>query len=203
MRKRNPIKQNLAKEILNEADEYYFLGEGEIGEVYYFFISNNLKIKTTFLKPGEYILKLEKYEKLSNKEKGYLRSLSDKRLIPRIYYNDNEIMIQSYFSGMTLKDFIILYNNDDSLIFLVLNEIAKKLAEWHCLSITHGDLNYNNILVNVKEKDIQLIDPVANCKLPISSDITSIKKIFYYFYNTDKHETYINFFLEKYNNYLK
>lgn len=203
MQKRNPIKQNLAKEILNEADEYRFLGEGEIGEVYYFFISKNLKIKTTFLKPGEYILKLEKYEKLSNKEKGYLRSLSDKRLIPRIYYNDNEIMIQSYFSGMTLKDFIILYNNDDSLIFLVLNEIAKKLAKWHYLAIIHGDLNYTNILVNVKEIDIQLIDPVADCKLPISSDIISIKKIFYYFYNIDKYEKYINFFLKKYNNYLK
>jgi len=203
MRKRNPIKQKLAKEILSEADEYNFLGEGAIGEVYYFILNDNLKIKSTTLRPGEYILKIEKYNRLYNKEKGYLRSLSDKRLIPRIYYNDNEIMIQSYFSGMTLKDFLILYKNDDFLIFSVLNEIARKLSKWHYLSITHGDLNYNNILVNTKEIDVQLIDPVTNCKLPISSDVNSIKKIFYYFYDTNKYETYINFFLEKYNNYLK
>lgn len=51
--------------------------------------------------------------------------------------------------------------------------------------------------------DIQLIDPVADCKLPISSDIANLKKIFYYYYNIDKYEKYITFFLEKYNNYLK
>lgn len=158
MLKRNPIKQKLAKEILSEADDYDFLGEGGLGEAYYFIITDNLKIKSTVLKSGEYVLKIQKrsadyYDEDNIK---YLNTLSSKKLIPRIYYIDKEIMISDY-KGESL--YYILKNNKKYNLDKIFYNIGKELSKWKKSDFTHGDLSDCNIVIDDKN-NVTFIDPI-------------------------------------------
>ena len=129
-----------------------------MGEAYYFIISNNLKIKSTVLKPGEYVLKIQKRpaDYYEDDDIEYLNILSSKKLIPHVYYIDHEMMILDY-KGKSLYD--ILKNNKRYNLNKIFYNIGKELAKWKKYDFTHGDLSDGNIVIDDKNNVI-FIDPI-------------------------------------------
>lgn len=154
MRIKNPEYKYLAENILKESDDFEFLAEGVEGETYYFIISNKIMIKNVTLLPGEYILKIAlqyfNYDNLL-----YLAKLSEKDLIPKIYYYDDVYIIMEYIEGKTLKTYRDTYSKK---IYDIFYNIGKKLRTWHDLGYWHTDLSSRNILIDKKE-NVYFIDP--------------------------------------------
>ncbi len=156
-KRKNPYHENLASIILSESEDYKFLAEGSYGEVYYFYVDNDIKIYDVFLKKGKYILKINWLDEIHNIER--FNNLSKLGLIPKIYYNNGNITIMCYFEGMSFIK--ILKNRDmytNAFIRKVLKNIIKEKNKWTDFDQYHGDLHANNIMVNEKG-DVIFIDP--------------------------------------------
>lgn len=115
---------------------------------------------------GKYILKNITKEEISNKDITLLKSLSDSKLIPKIYFIDKNKIIMDYFDGITLQDYLKKYKLSEKLY----QKIRKLVFKWHRLGYAHGDLallfsSKNNKLIGaenllVGDKEIILIDPL-------------------------------------------
>lgn len=116
---------------------------------------------------GKYILKNITKEEISNKDITLLKSLSDSKLIPKIYFIDKNKIIMDYFDGLTLQDYLKKYKLSEKLY----QKIRKLVFKWHRLGYAHGDLallfsSKNNKLIGgaenllVGDKEIILIDPL-------------------------------------------
>lgn len=157
---KNPYHETLADIILSESKNYKFLAEGSYGEVYYFYVDNDIKIYDIFLKKGSYVLKIHWLDEIHNIER--FDDLSKLGLIPKIYYNNGNITIMRYFEGISFLK--ILKNRDiysNSFIRKVLENIIEEKNKWTYLGEYHGDLHANNIMVNEKG-DVIFIDPSDN-----------------------------------------
>lgn len=154
--KRNPYEQDLAKDLLKESYYYEFLAEGNNGEVYYFILNKDTKIKHVNLKKGKYILKIN-WDLSSNIEQ--LIELSDLKLIPKIYYADEKISIMSYFEGVTFDK--ILEDYEKYPLEKIMKNIIHEFHKWKKAKASHGDIHEGNILVN-KKGNVIFIDPDYN-----------------------------------------
>ena len=118
------------------------------------------------LMSGKYILKNIVKEKISNKDINLLKSLSDSKLIPKIYFIDKNKIIMDYFDGITLQEYLKRYKLSEKLY----QKIRKLVFKWHRLGYVHGDLalffsNKTNKLVGAEnlligDNEITLIDPI-------------------------------------------
>jgi tRNA A-37 threonylcarbamoyl transferase component Bud32 len=118
------------------------------------------------LMSGKYILKNITKEKISNKDINLLKSLSDSKLIPKIYFIDKNKIIMDYFDGITLQEYLKRYKLSEKLN----QKIRKLVFKWHRLGYAHGDLallfsSKTNKLVGaenllISDKEIILIDPL-------------------------------------------
>lgn len=154
--KRNPYEQDLAKDLLKESYYHEFLAEGNNGEVYYFILDKDTKIKHVNLKKGKYILKIN-WGLSSNIEQ--LIELSDLKLIPKIYYADEKILIMSYFEGVTFDK--ILKEYEKYPLEKIMKNIIHEFDKWKKAKALHGDIHEGNILVN-KKGNVIFIDPDYN-----------------------------------------
>jgi tRNA A-37 threonylcarbamoyl transferase component Bud32 len=113
---------------------------------------------------GKYILKNITKEEISKKDIELLKSLSNLKLIPRIYLIDGKYIIMDYFEGVTLNVYLRTKVLSDRLITKIENLIKK----WHDLGFAHGDMALllkenkiiggGNLLID-KNNKIILIDP--------------------------------------------
>jgi len=158
-KRKNPKDSNarLAKEILNEADEYEYLTEGSEGEIFYFSISTPITADGHKLLSGKYVLKIFN-RPMTSRRLEFLSELSDKKLIPEIYVFDFNYLIMDYIDGKTLKS--VIENLSRSSKDLILKEIEKLISKWHKYKIGHGDLQTINIMISGKK--VYFIDPLAN-----------------------------------------
>lgn len=133
-------------------------------ELKLFKITNKQNIYGINLLPGKYILKDIRKEEISDKDINMLKSLSDLKLIPKIYFINNIKIIMDYFDGITLQDYLKKHKLSEKLY----QKIRKLVFKWHRLGYAHGDINLfeknkkylgmSNILISKKESII-LIDP--------------------------------------------
>lgn len=127
-------------------------------------VKNKRNILGIELSSGKYILKNIKKEEISNKDIELLKSLSNLKLIPKIYLIDKEYIIMDYFEGATLN----VYLRTNLLSDWLITKIKKLIEKWHELGFAHGDLALllkenkiiggGNLLIN-KNNEIILIDP--------------------------------------------
>lgn len=129
-------------------------------------VKNKRNILGIELSSGKYILKNMKKEEISNKDIKLLKSLSNLKLIPKIYLIDEKYIVMDYFNGMTLSKYLYNYTLSKNLYLT----IKKLIHKWHKLGYAHGDLallfaNKNNKLVGAdnlligRNNSIILIDP--------------------------------------------
>lgn len=126
-------------------------------------VKNKKTILGIELAIGKYILKNITKEEISNKDINLLKSLSDLKLIPKIYLITNKYIIMDYFEGVTLNVYLRTNLLSDQLII----KIKKLIEKWHDLGFAHGDLALTlsknkiigggNLLIN-KDNKIILID---------------------------------------------
>lgn len=127
----------------------------------------NIKIiNDVTLYSGKYILKDIRKEKISNKDINILKSLSDLKLVPKIYFIDKTKIIMEYFDGITLTQYLKNHKLSKELFL----KIQKLIRKWHRLGYAHGDLallfNKDNKLVGGdnlligKNNNLMLIDPI-------------------------------------------
>ena len=128
-------------------------------------VKNIKVINDVTLYSGKYILKDIRKEKISNKDINVSKSLSDLKLIPKIYFIDKNKIIMDYFDGITLTQYLKNHKLSKQLFL----EIQKLIRKWHRLGYAHGDLallfNKDNKLVGgdnllISDKEITLIDPI-------------------------------------------
>ena len=128
-------------------------------------VKNIKVINDVTLYSGKYILKDIRKEKISNKDINVLKSLSNLKLIPKIYFINQNKIIMDYFEGITLTQYLKNHNLSKQLFL----EIQKLIRKWHRLGYAHGDLallfNKDNKLVGgdnllISDKEITLIDPI-------------------------------------------
>lgn len=146
-KKRNPPDFDILSLIKN----HQFLTEGAEGLIYYFSTKSNMQINKITIPPGEYVIKLYKYShEITADYLKLLNDLSRNNLIPKVYVNNKNYMIQSYINGNILN----IKNLNKNLF----KKIEKLLTEWHDLGFYHGDLCPKNILISNKN-EIFFIDP--------------------------------------------
>lgn len=129
-------------------------------------VKNIKVIDDITLYSGKYILKDIRKEKILNKDINILKSLSDLKLIPKIYFINKNKMIMDYFDGVTLQDYLKKHKLSEKLYL----KIRKLVFKWHRLGYAHGDLallfsSKTNKLVGAEnlligDKEITLIDPI-------------------------------------------
>lgn len=129
-------------------------------------VKNTKIVHGITLMSGKYVLKNISKENITTKEINTLKSLSDLKLIPKIYFIDNDRMIMDYFDGITLQDYLKKYKLSKELY----QKIKYLILKWHKLGYAHGDLAIffdkknklvggENLLIG-KDKEIKLIDPI-------------------------------------------
>lgn len=155
IRRKNPIDNSKILDIL-EPYNLKYLAEGDHAEIFKFTLKNLLRIENILLKPGTYILKLQKEFKFSPKERTYFNKLSKLKLIPHIYIIEKDFIIMDYVKGKTLLELVeTLPPGRLSSLFL---KIGKTLNKWHDLNYSHGDMHIKNIMID-SNGEVILIDP--------------------------------------------
>jgi len=155
-KRRNPELDYVADQVLDNIS-YKYLAEGAYGETYFFTLDKNKRIKDVLLFPGDYVLKIflypydiDSFIDHSDKYIKHLKLLSNKGLIPKIYYIDRHMIIMDYIDGKTLEN-ITLSDPIISKMWIMLNK-------WHSYGFYHGDIKEENIMIN-KNGEIWFIDP--------------------------------------------
>lgn len=155
---KNPVKSHrqIVSKILSNASYWDYLSEGDFGDVYYFIVKNRFEFNKIAIKPGEYVLKIEKKNKYSPKLIERFEKLSNLNLIPKIYYMDDSIIIMKYIKGKELKKvFSELPKHKKEK---VIENIEDLIGKWHSKGEAHMDLIGRNILVD-KNLNVYFIDP--------------------------------------------
>lgn len=164
---------------------YKFLGEGGNAAVYkfklksskvlhplkYFDSDSNIKVK---LSPGEYVLKIETRGTYDSLEIKYFKELSDLKLIPKIHFIDDKIVIMDY-AGKSYAE--MGHKLSESKIKQIKDRLEKLLKKWHRLGYSHGDINEGNIVID--ETGVpSLIDPADPLSEFIETDLYELGLVF-------------------------
>lgn len=162
-RKKNPQKENLVRILLNNSDDYQFLGEGSEGEVYYFMLGEPLKLNKDILEEGEYVIKIYFDTELSENQIKYLQKLSNFNLIPKIFSISRNYIISQFINADSFSRVIKNSRRWSSERKLVYENIKNLISKWHSLGYAHEDLNPDNenILID-KKLNVYFIDPSIN-----------------------------------------
>lgn len=165
-KRKNPDTNKIKKFLLNfgNANQIQYLTSGCEGEIYIFFLNKK-----------KYVIKHYKSPLLKN-EIDYLKKLSDYKLIPEIFYIDNNYIISDYIEGKSLWE---IYNSQSRKYLLdIINKVIKILDKWHKLGFNHGDINSRNIMVSENEK-IYLIDPSLDPNVEDENNESIIEDLMY------------------------
>lgn len=101
----------------------------------------------------------------------YLKILSSKKLIPKIYKIDNDSILMDFFDGETLK----LTNSNLDKIF---HKISENCLSWHKENFFHGDLHEENILISKFNESVMFIDPNTEIEYRYKeNDLYSVNKL--------------------------
>lgn len=160
-KKRNPsIPQNI-RDLFHDDIEIKYLDSGAEADVYLIENIDDIIVDNYLLHSGKYILKyyFNKHLYSSSKQIKYLKKLSDKKLIPKIYVITDRIIIMKYIEGTNLEK-LLDKGRYKSLISKkeLLDNIKIELTKWHNNNFIHNDLSPSNIIVSNNGK-IWLIDP--------------------------------------------
>lgn len=158
---RNPsIPQNIKNLFYGNVD-INFLDSGAEADVYYFENKDDIIVDNYLLHPRKYILKyyFNKFLYSSSKQIRYLKKLSDKKLIPKIYIITSDFIVMKFIEGTNLEKLLDKgrYKSLSSKKELI-NNIKNELSKWHNNNFIHNDLSPSNILISNNGK-VWLIDP--------------------------------------------
>lgn len=157
-KRKNPTIPYNIKNILRFADDIEYLASGAEADVYYFEMINEDIVDNFILSPGKYVLKYYFREQLDRKHINYLKKLSDKKLIPKIYIITNKFTVMKFINGKSLEELI---NNGrfKSLTSKrdLIEKLKKELQKWHNHNFIHNDISLENIIID--EDKIWFIDP--------------------------------------------
>lgn len=110
------------------------------------------------LKPGKYVLKYYFRDYLDRKHINYLKKLSDKKLIPKIYIITGKFIVMKFIEGRSLEELLdrnfyrsVLAKQD------LIKKLKKELEKWHNHNFIHNDISLANIIIS--EDKIWFIDP--------------------------------------------
>lgn len=148
-----------------------FKYQGEEATVYELNLDKSYTYNNTRLPKGRYIVKKYIRPLFNLKD---LKSLSNLKLIPKIYYAKKDIVIMQFIKGETVYDFI-RKNKNRTTKEKVYRNIVELLHKWHRHNKTHCDLNLYNILVD-KDLKVYLIDPMLD-KCGFSSDREQLQQL--------------------------
>lgn len=163
-KKRNPNLEKIADEILQIPFEY--LSMGGDAETYVFEIKKPDIIDNVLLPKGKYVLKIyfPNERKIDPSTIKYFKSLSSKKLIPKIYVITKNYIIMEYIEGNTMLKLLENNKNFDDKTYTtpgqwykIFRMIEREVNNWHTKNCAHGDLNPGNIIIQ-KDK-VVLIDP--------------------------------------------
>lgn len=153
---KTPMFEQKANEILKNIN-YELINTGVNGDIIYFEIEYPIKIQNILLNKGKYLLKIQK-PMLTKKDQSELLILSEKNLIPKIYFVNWYLIIQDFVDGIDLRKFYLNKNFTPAIKKFLFNEINREYEKWN--PVSHGDLKFSNILLTNKGK-IYLIDPLV------------------------------------------
>lgn len=160
-KRRNPsIPQNI-KNLFYGDIEIKYLDSGAEADVYLIENIDDIIVDNYLLPSGKYIFKyyFNKHLYSSSKQIRYLKKLSDKNLIPKIYIITDRFVVMKYIEGTDLEKLLDKgrYKSLASKKEL-LDSIKIELTKWHNNNFIHNDLSPSNIIVSNNGK-IWLIDP--------------------------------------------
>lgn len=158
---KNPHLNDIEDFIRKNSSKFEYVSRGGEAKVFYFKLNKSLVLNTEVLKPGEYGLKIFKYDPgkdyngISNKKMDKLKLLSKYGLIPKIFIITKRYVISKFIHGTTISEFQAEY---PELMDNVNDKIEKLINIWKKLGFDHGDLSEDNILIS-ENGSIHLIDP--------------------------------------------
>lgn len=157
-KRKNPSIPNNIKDILRFADNIKYLKSGAEADVYYFEMPIEDIVDNYLLKPGKYVLKYYFREYLDRKHINYLKKLSDKKLIPKIYIINDRFIVMKFIGGKSLEELIDngKYKSLTSKKELI-EKLKHELQKWHNHNFVHNDIDLANIMIG--ENKIWFIDP--------------------------------------------
>lgn len=174
---RNPSIPLNVKNLFNGDVEIKYLDSGAEADVYIIENANEVIVDNHLLFPGKYILKyyFNKHLYSSSKQIKYLKKLSDKKLIPKIYIITDRFIIMKYIEGTNLEK-LLDKGKYKSLTSKkeIIDNIKNELSKWHDNNFIHNDLSPSNIIISNSGK-IWLIDPDVTW-INESTRLTSIHK---------------------------
>tara|TARA_Y100000996_G_scaffold415131_1_gene408361 strand:+ start:1406 stop:2107 length:702 start_codon:yes stop_codon:yes gene_type:complete len=117
-----------------------------------------------------------------------------------ILYRAN--LITENIPGMNFKNFLTSKDPVKNILDKIYKDIGSAVANMHKLSIFHGDLNINNIIVNADKNSVSIIDFDKSCYKKLS-DNDKAKNIQRFKRSLIKNKlynrNYFNLFLNSYN----
>ena len=117
-----------------------------------------------------------------------------------ILYRAN--LITENIPGMNFNDFFTSKDPIENIIVRIYENIGSTIAKMHKLSIFHGDLNINNIIVNTEKHSVSIIDFDKSYYIKLS-DYDKAKNIQRFKRSLIKNKlynrNYFNLFLNSYN----
>lgn len=156
-KRKNPHLEDISQFIRKNSNEFYKIGQGAEGVVFYFKLNKSLILNTKILKPNEYILKIYDFGgNLSLKKIKKLLIYSKYGLIPKIYVITNKYIVSKYIDGYSLNYVLAHFPNSYDNIYY---KIDKLKEIWNKLGFNHDDLKAENILFSKDLKSVYFIDP--------------------------------------------
>lgn len=161
LKRKNPETPSKIRNLFYGNVEIKYLDSGAEADIYLIENNEDVIVDNYLLHSGKYILKYYFNTHLysSPKQIKYLKKLSDKKLIPKIYVITDKFIIMKYVEGTNLEKLLDKgkyksLNSKKELIDNIKNEVSK----WHDNNFIHNDLSPSNIIISNNGK-IWLIDP--------------------------------------------
>ena len=108
------------------------------------------------------------WQQLTNSDLGWKNKHETKKKYKSIKYNCKFYIFSDFFHGITLFEYFDKYAATTEKTLQIFIKVLEKLAVLHGLNIVHGDLSFNNILIDKTpdgEIEINLIDFGSSGKL--------------------------------------
>lgn len=97
---------------------------------------------------------------IAETKKGWLNKRERLAKYKNDIYNFKNYIFKVFCEGITLQEYFLIHNPSNIEIVKILLKILDQLSILHNQGITHGDLNFKNILINNSNDnfDIEIID---------------------------------------------